>query len=285
MGDQNRKKYLRRMAVSSICAAALCLACMVPATLALFTVEVSNEGNVIEVGQFRAQAVAFGKQETLIAQGTPVFVSCDTETLCLEGSYTLQISWTGNVSGHIKVSMNYAAEEKKAAVPAVYAIDLPAVEGEDPYWLQIPMTLYEDAEITVESSWGAYEAAEGDGAVVLSTDLNAENSLDQWLTQNENKGITFGTPFVGAVTLGTDPIGEDEKTAVAYEPENYTLNVTWTPGFAGYCVLDLVTAEEESDTAPAKYIIKLPKADTAENAVLTIPLTLYEKTRISAVTG
>ena len=283
MGDKNRKQYLRRMAVSSICAIVLCLACAVPATLALFAVEMTNEGNVFEVGQFQAQAAAVEKQAVLAAEEVAVVIPCETDTLCPEGSYTLQVSWTGNVSGHIKVSMSYAAEEKKTVAPAVYAIDLPAVEGEDPYWLQIPMTLYEDAMVTVESSWGSYEAAEGENAMVLSTDLNAENSLDQWLLKTN--GIFFGTPFVGAVTLGTDAIGEDEASAVAYEPGTYTLNVTWTPGFAGYCVLDFYTAEEGSDTAALKRIIKLPKADTAENAVLAIPLTLYEKTRITAVTG
>lgn len=278
MGDKNCKKYLRRMAVSSICAIALCLACMVPATLALFAVEVSNNGNIFEVAQFSADSEAVLTRAPLNSEEEPVVIK--NGEYCAEGDYQLRVIWKGNTAGHIKVSVAFAAEEKKSILPADYVINLPAYDAADTYELLLPLTLHEDAVITSVSTWGVYEAAEGESTVVLS--------LDTIAAFEASGGISFGTPFVGTVTLGTDPIGEKVEEAVVYEPGTYELTIDWTPGFAGYCVLDFVTAEEESDTAPAKYIIKLPKVEETEggeNIVIRIPLTLHEKTRITAVTG
>lgn len=309
---KNYKKYLRRVAAASVCAVALCLAVMVSATYALFQIDVFNEGNTIEVGSFTADASIVAVTET--AEQTPAtYASGD---VCPEGKYTLNINWSGNIDGHIIVTVvpeadtaaavTLAAEEESSgeetsetAAGETYIVNLPVASsisfmnesGEFSDTLQIPLTVHEPSQVTVEAIWGC---SEEEGCI-------APDALVDFI----EKGISSGTPFESSVTIQpavteseessdaenteeTKPkaelIGADPEKAKGYDVAQYILTVNWTSKFDAYCVLDIVAAEAESGVESQKFFIKLPADPSDEDGVsqLTFPVRICDKAKINA---
>lgn len=308
---KNYKKYLRRVAAASVCAVALCLAVMVSATYALFQIDVFNEGNTIEVGSFTADASIVAVTEN--AEQTPAtYASGD---VCPEGKYTLNINWSGNIDGHIKVAvtsvpnggaalLSVGDETAEAPAAAVYAIDLPVASsisfmnesGVFSDTLQIPLTVHEPSQVIVEASWGEYIPAEGEAVSPITME-----KLGEFITT----GISSGTPFESSVTVRkveteseessdeenteeTKPeaelIGADMKEAKDYDVARYILTVNWTSKFDAYCVLDIAAADAESGIESQKFFIKLPADPGDEDGVsqLTFPVRICDKAKITA---
>ena len=298
----NRKKYLRRAVGTSICAAALCLACMVPATRALFRVSVANEGSMIHVGAFSGAGEILLPADPLLQEQPTVIPS---GTLCPEGTYELQLTWQGDSDGHLRVDIDYPAaevpapiaeegaasdeypaEDAAAATLQTLIFNFPAADlpGEEPFVLTLPLTLHEDAVVTVTDNWGLYVPAEDDLTPVFDP--------AQTLLLGEAGGISFGRPFESAVILQRTDGEEGEKLTevvgtepVTVAPGLYTLTVEWTDFFDAYCVLDLIPADEESSLQPLKKLIRLPAGTEPEQgAPVVIKLDVSEPALLSALT-
>ena len=211
MAEPQSDKQLRRSLISMLASIVLCISCLVGTTWAWIQTSITNEGNVITVGELRV-SVELAKGEK--TRGVTV-VPSEKYTYVLEevGEYCIVLMNTGSIPGHCTITLTDSQGNSEEFTSGTL---YPAGEGQEDTATIILTITAEDilndvvpVELKIQPYWGDdpnYAIVEVDEELFQPTEETTE-ATEETLDEEDPEGI-----------MSTDPT-EPEETVDPEDPE------------------------------------------------------------------